>query len=69
MQRESQHVTNLQSPADGINTNFEHDTTGESFIGDILSTLNQVTPLGSLMLCKFIQQGMDVAETFQLDFK
>ena len=21
------------------------------------------------MLCKFIQQGMDVAETFQLDFK
>ena len=35
MQRESQHVTNLQSHADGINTNFELDTTGESFIGDI----------------------------------
>ena len=35
MQRESQHVTNLRSPDDGINTNFEYDTTGESFIGDI----------------------------------
>ena len=67
----SQHVANLRSPADGINTNFEHDTTGESFVGDISINSEHSEPSDPTWEPDAVQiySTRDVAETFQLAFE